>query len=169
MAVTQGIAKINGVAIGNVAKTGGVTKANIWSLSGEQRQASLFRTLQNSGFATYTPGKNSASFSATGSGTSTAQVFFQYDNHVAGNQYNFQFNLNATIAGSKIWACSLSADSSFTTDVVATGFTTNTTGAKTATSIAYNVTNSTIYIGIKLTVSSNTSTCDISDLIVSEV
>ena len=169
MAVTQGIAKINGVAIGNVAKTGGVTKANIWSLSGEQRQASLFRTLQNANFGTYTPGKNSASFSATGSGTSRAEAFFQYDNHVAGNQYNFQFNLNATIAGSKIWACSVAANSSFTTDVISTAFTTNTTGAKNVTSVAYNVTNSTIFIGVILTVSSNTSTCDISDLIVSVV
>ena len=92
MAETQGIAKINGVAIANVAKDGGVAKANIWSIGNTQRQASLFRVLLNQNWGSYTAGKNSASFSATGSGSSSAQAYFQYDNHSSGDIYNFSFN-----------------------------------------------------------------------------
>ena len=168
MAGYLGISKINGVAIANVAKDGGVTKANIWSIAGEQRQASLFRVLFNQNWSSYTAGKNSASFSVTGNGTSSGQVYFQYDNHSAGDQYNFAFNkLNTT--SSKIFACGLSEATAFGSG----NNTLNTamppgTGAQSVTTSAYGSTNSTIYIGINMP-NASSDTLEITDLIVTKV
>tara|TARA_B100001093_G_C26643724_1_gene934388 strand:+ start:87 stop:590 length:504 start_codon:yes stop_codon:yes gene_type:complete len=166
MAVTQGVAKINGVAIANVSKDGGVAKANIWSIGSTQRQASLFKTLLNQNWGSYTAGKNSASFSATGSGSSSAQVYFQYDNHSAGDTYTFTFNKQNTTT-TKTFACSASQNTAFDTSgntqniPIPTG-----TGVQSVTN-TYAGTNSTIYLAISL-VGASTNTIEINDLIVTK-
>jgi hypothetical protein len=167
MAQTQGIASINGVAIANVAKEGGVAKANIWSIGNTQRQASLFKVLLNQNWGSYTAGKNSASFSATGSGASSAQVYFQYDNHTAGDTYTFSFNKqNSTTT--KTFACAASQNLAFDTSgstlniPIPTG-----TGVQSVTN-TYTGTNSTIYLAISMVGSGSTDTIEINDLIVTK-
>ena len=168
MAETQGIAKINGVAIANVAKDGGVAKANIWSIGNTQRRASLFRTLTTTGnWGTYTAGKNSASFSATGDGTNASQaVYFQYDNHSAGDTYTWDFTKNAT--SGKVYACVVAQSNTFPADSTTslTGFTSASAGSQNI-SRTINFTTSTIYIGFLLTVVS-TDTLEVKDLIVTK-
>ena len=167
MAETQGIAKINGVAIANVAKDGGVAKANIWSIGNTQRRASLFRTLSfTANWGSQSIGKNSASFSVTGDGTNASQaVYFQYDNHSAGDTYTWDFTKNATVG--KNYACVVAESTSFPADS-----TTSLSGMPTAAGAAsvsrsINFTTSTVYIGIFLG-SAVTDTIDVTDLIVTK-
>ena len=165
MAVSRGIRAINGVMIGNVAKTSGVTKANVWSLSGEQRQPSLFRTLLNSGWGSYTAGKNSASFTAV-SNNSRAFVYFENTAHARGQTYNFTFTKDATDGG-KTWACIVSANATFnsggTTNAVAMP---TAAGATSVSVTASLVPNGTAYIGIVMDVATSTDSIQVTDLIV---
>jgi hypothetical protein len=81
MAVSRGISNISGVP-----------KANIWDVSGEQRQQSLFRSLTTGGaIANYAVGKNSASFSVVGTRSQLAYVFFPYASNDGRNTYVFNF------------------------------------------------------------------------------
>ena len=165
MAVSLGISKINGVAIGNVAKTGGVTKANIWSLSGEQRQASLFRTLQNADWGSYTPGKNSASFTAVGN-NSRAFVYFENTAHSRGQVYNFSFTKDSTDGG-KTWACVVSSNATFNATGQTSAVAIPTAAGATSLSVTASVTpNGTAYIGIVMDTASSTDSIQVTDLIV---
>ena len=167
MAQTLGIAKINGVAIANVAKEGGVAKANIWSIGNSQRQASLFTTLTTTAnWGTYTQGKNSASFSATGDGTNASQaVYFTYNNHSAGDTYTWAFTKNAT--NGKNFACVVAESTSFPSDSTTSVSGMTTAAGATSVSRSVNSTTSTVYIGFLLTVVS-TDTLDVTDLIVTK-
>ena len=167
MAETQGIAKINGVAIANVAKDGGVAKANIWSIGNTQRQFSLFRTLTTTAnWGTYTAGKNSASFSATGDGTNASQaVYFQYDNHSAGDTYTWDFTKNATVG--KTFACVVAESTSFPSDSSTSVSGMTTAAGATTVSRSVNSTSSTVYIGFLLA-SVSTDTLEVTDLIVTK-
>tara|TARA_R100000278_G_C5474878_1_gene165944 strand:+ start:1436 stop:1939 length:504 start_codon:yes stop_codon:yes gene_type:complete len=166
MAVSRGIASINGVAIANVAKDGGVTKANIWSISGEQRQASLFRSLINSGWASYTQGKNSASFTAVGSSSGKGFVYFSYPNHTIGQTYNFTFTKDATDAG-KNWTITISSNNTFDAVGEINGTTlTPSAGAVNVSITANFVPTGTAYIGIIKTSPTSTDSIQVTDLIV---
>ena len=166
MAVAQGISKISGVAIANVAKEAGVTKANIWSVAGEQRQASLFRSLINSGWASYSQGKNSASFQAVGSASGVGFVYFANPNHTIGQTYNFTFTKDATDAG-KIWSIMVSSNTTFDAagETSAQGIT-NSAGAVSASIPANNTPTGTAYIGINKVSASSTDSITVTDLIV---
>lgn len=167
MAGYEGISKINGVAIGNVAKASGITKADIWSLSGEQRQASLFRTLTNNGWAAYAPRKNSASFSATGANGSRAEVYFQYDNHSSGDTYNFTFNKSLT-QSIRIFELRVSTASNLLN--LSGGGITDVGPLSGANSLSITATtsNSTIYIGFLKSNTASTDTLIIDNLIVTK-
>jgi hypothetical protein len=92
MAVSRGISNISGVPIASVSTRNGVAKANIWDVSGEQRQQSLFRSLTTGGaIANYAVGKNSASFSVVGTRSQLAYVFFPYASNDGRNTYVFNF------------------------------------------------------------------------------
>ena len=92
MAVSRGIANMSGTTIANVGTRSGVPKANIWDVSGEQRQQSLFRSLTSGGaIANYAVGKNSASFSVIGTRGQLAYVFFPYALNDGRNTYVFNF------------------------------------------------------------------------------
>ena len=45
MAGYEGISKVNGVAIGNIAKIGGRAKADVFNISSTPRQSNLYKTL----------------------------------------------------------------------------------------------------------------------------
>tara|TARA_R100000005_G_C4993005_1_gene200145 strand:+ start:1639 stop:2142 length:504 start_codon:yes stop_codon:yes gene_type:complete len=162
MAGYQGISKVSGVNITNIAKIGSITKDNIWSVSGEQRIPSLFKTLQNSDWASYTAGVNSASFVAVGSSSSRAFVYFQYDGHTNGDTYKFNFDKTGTSAF-RTMACSISRDATFATDTSNLDISLD-SGSVTKT-ITYNRgTGSTIYIGLIKDNASSTDTLNISNL-----
>tara|TARA_Y100000385_G_C12996519_1_gene595196 strand:+ start:569 stop:1072 length:504 start_codon:yes stop_codon:yes gene_type:complete len=166
MAVTQGISKISGVGIANVAKEAGVAKANIWSIAGEQRQASLFRSLINSGWASYSQGKNSASFQAVGSSSGKGYVYFANANHTIGQTYNFNFAKDATDAG-KVWTLAVSSNATF--DAVGElngGALTSSAGAVNVSLVATNVPTGTAYIGINKSDDTSTDSITVTDLIV---
>ena len=155
-------------AIANVAKDGGVTKANIWSIGNTQRRASLFRTLSfTANWGSQSIGKNSASFSVTGDGTNSGQaVYFQYDNHTSGDTYTWDFIKNAT--GGKIYACAISTSNTFpaSSQTSLSGFTSAAAGSQNI-SRTITFTTSTIYIGFLLTTTS-TDTLEVQDLIVTK-
>jgi len=166
MAVSRGIASINGVAIANVGKDGVVAKANIWSISGEQRQASLFRSLLNSGWASYSQGKNSASFTAVGSASSRGFVYFAYPNHTIGQTYNFTFTKDATDSG-KVWTITISSNDTF--DAVGQLNSTTLTPSEGAVNVyitANFVPTGTAYIGIIKQNATSTDSIQVTDLIV---
>ena len=169
MAQTQGIAKINGVAIANVSKDGGVTKANIWSIANTQRQASLFKDLLNQNWGSYTAGKNSASFLGVASGSSSAQTYFQYDSHSAGNTYRFTFN-KANTTTAKTFACSASQNTSFDTSGSTLNIPIPTGIGSQSIDVTYTGTNSTIYLAISLVgVAAASNSIGIEDLLVNVV
>jgi len=113
MARDFGIASISGVAIANVGKRSAVSKANIWDISGQQREQSLFRTLSVDGALTYTQGKNSASFIVGGE---NARVFFPYTFNVANTNYQFVFNISGLRANG--WICAISRSADFANDII---------------------------------------------------
>ncbi len=165
MAQEFGIASISGVAIANVGKRSAVSKANMWSTSGQQRQASLFKTLSNQNWSSYTQGKNSASFSvATANGVACA-VYFSVANHTQGTTYNLNFTKSATIGG-KSWSIVASVSTAFG------GSGTNNTAMPTASGVANVnlitslVPSGTIYIGIVFNAASGSDTLTVSDLVV---
>lgn len=167
MSVTQGIGKINGVAIGNIAKEAGVAKANIWSIGGTQRQTSLFRTLLNSSWASFTQGKNSASFTAVGSSGTNAVVYAQYDGHVSGDSYTFTFNKTGT-QPARTFAISVARNTGLDVDSQRAEIS-NLSGASTQSISNYTLgTGATIYIGIRKDSASSTDTLDITDLVITK-
>ena len=167
MSVTQGIGKINGVAIASIAKEAGVAKANIWSIAGSQRQTSLFTTLLNSSWASFTQGKNSASFTAVGSNGSNAVVYAQYDGHVSGDSYTFSFNKTGT-QSTKTFAVGVARNTGLDVDSVRAEIS-NLSGASTQTISNYTRgTGATIYIGIRKDSASSTDTLDIKDLVITK-
>ena len=114
MAVSRGIANMSGVPIASVASKNGVAKANIWDVSGEQRQQSLFKTLSEDGASTYTPLRNSASFRVSGS---NARVFFPYTFNAVNTNYAFVFNIIGLRANG--WTCAISTTTNFArTDII---------------------------------------------------
>jgi hypothetical protein len=113
MAVSRGISNISGVPIASVSTRNGVAKANIWDVSGEQRQQSLFKTLSEDGAATFTQGRNSASFSVGGS---NARVFFTYALNAANTNYQFVFNISGLRANG--WICAISRSADFASDII---------------------------------------------------
>tara|TARA_R110002012_G_scaffold76453_1_gene192939 strand:- start:273 stop:776 length:504 start_codon:yes stop_codon:yes gene_type:complete len=166
MAVSHGISKINGVVISNIAKTSGTLKANIWSLSGEQRQPSLFRSLINSGWASYSQGKNSASFTAVGSSSGRGFVYFANPNHTIGQTYNFNFTKDATDAG-KTWTLAVSSNVTFDALGQLNGVAlTSSAGAVNVSLVATNVPTGTAYIGINKANATSTDSITVTDLIV---
>ena len=167
MAQTLGIAKINGVAIANVGKEAGVSKANIWSVAGEQRQASIFRTLTNTNWASYTQGKNSASFVAVGSSSARAQVYFQYDNHSSGDTYNFSFRKTGT-QGGRVMELRISENADLLSFTGGGAVDLGALSGSLTQSITASSTNSRIYIGFLKSNSASTDTLDISNLIVTK-
>jgi len=150
-----GIGKINGVAIGSVAKFGGVAKASIWSIGGEQREASIFRVLTPNGLGSYTAGKNSGSFVAVAG--AEGQVYFQYDNHSSGDTYNFSYTKTGTVAARKM-DIRIATDSVLNANKTAVDIGAL-NGAITSSS-TYSNAASTIYIGFWVGVSAGTLTID---------
>lgn len=161
MAKVFGIASISGVPIANVGKRNVVSKANIWSISGEQRQSSLFRGLDNAGTRIYQQGKNSASFRVQGEG---ARVYFLFDANRASTNYTFVFNITGITQNG--WNCALSTTSAFENDTInATPITTN--GNQTIVVNSRNVPLSNIYIGLwNLSTGGNRDDLMVSDLLV---
>lgn len=167
MAVYEGISKVNGIAIGNIGKITGITKADIWSLSGEQRQASLFRTLTNNNWGDYTPGKNSASFTAKGANGIRGEVYFQYDNHSSGDTYNFSFDKTGTTA-IRIFELRISTASDLL-NLSGGGITdVGPLSGANSFSITATTSNSTIYIGFLKSSTFSTDTLVIDNLIVTK-
>ena len=113
MAVSRGIANMSGVPIASVGTKNGVAKANIWDVSGEQRQQSLFKTLSVDGANTYSQGRNSASFRVSGS---NARVFFPYTFNVANTNYQFVFNISGLRRDG--WVCAISRSADFASDII---------------------------------------------------
>ena len=166
MAQEFGIASISGVAIANVGKRSAVSKANMWSTSGQQRQASLFRSLINSGWASYSQGKNSASFQAVGSASSKGFVYFSNPNHTIGQTYNFTFTKDATDAG-KIWTITISSNDTFDAVGELNGASlTPSAGAVNVSITANFVPTGTAYIGIIKASPTSTDSIQVTDLIV---
>ena len=113
MSVSRGIANMSGVPIASVGTKNGVPKANIWDVSGEQRQQSLFETLSEDGAATYTPLRNSASFNVGGE---NARVFFPFAFNVANTNYQFVFNIRGLRGDG--WICAISRSADFNSDII---------------------------------------------------
>ena len=111
MAVSRGIANMSGVPIASVASKNGVAKANIWDVSGEQRQQSLFRSLTSGGaISNYVVGRNSASFSVVGTRGQLAYVFFPYTLNDGRNTYVFNFTASGIARGGFSVGASTTAD-----------------------------------------------------------
>ena len=157
------------MCITNVAKEAGVTKANIWSIVGEQRQASLFRTLLNQNWGSYVAGKNSASFTATASGSSSAQVYFIHTNHTAGDTYRFTFN-KGNLTTTKTFACSASENTSFDTSGNTLNIPIPTSTGSQSVDVTYPSSSSTIYLAVSLVgVASASNSIQVNDLLVNKV
>ena len=169
MAGYQGIKSVSGVSIGNIAKVGSVTKANIWSLSGEQREASLFKALQNADWASYTAGKNSASFVAVGQSGARAYVFFQYDGHTSGDSYQFDFIKTGTQSDGRIMSCAAATNTDFTTDARKIAIGTD-SGVTTKSILNYSqAASGTIYLGVIKDNAASTDTLDIANLLITKL
>ena len=108
MAESRGIANMSGVPIASVGTKNGVAKANIWDVSGEQRQQSLFKTLSEDGAATYSQGRNSASFRVGGM---NARVFFPYAFNGVNIDYEFVFSISGLRENG--WVCAISTTTDF--------------------------------------------------------
>lgn len=165
MAQEFGIASISGVAIANVGKRSAVTKSNIWSTSGQQRQASLFKSLSNQNWTSYTQGKNSASFSVASANGAVCAVYFSVANHTQGTTYNLNFTKTATISG-KSWGIVASVNTNFGgagTQGVAMPTAAGVANVNLGTNL---VPSGTIYIGIIFNAPSGSDTLQVTDLIV---
>ena len=169
MAVTRGIAKISGVPVATISKDSGVAKDNIWSFNGEQREASLFSTLTNTGWASYTQGKNSASFTAVGSSSGRGLVYFANPNHTQGDVYNYNFTKDATDGG-KTWSLAVSSNATFDAIGELNGVAlTTSAGVVNASVIASNIPTGTAYIGIIKAKPTSTDSIQVTNLIVTRV
>lgn len=147
MAGYEGISKVNGVAIGNIAKIGGRAKADVFNISSTPRQSNLYKTLTNSGWGSYTQGVNYASFVAVGT-TTNAWVTFTVTDHTAGDTYNFTFD-KVGLNVDRTLALRISTDSSLAT---ITGGADNNISRSTGAislSLSASSSNSTIYIGFR--------------------
>ena len=113
MAVSRGISNMSGVPIASVASKNGVSKANIWDVSGEQRQPSLFKTLSEDGAKTFAQGRNSASFIVSGS---NARVYFPFAFNADNTNYKFIFNISGLSQGG--WICAISRSADFANDIM---------------------------------------------------
>ncbi len=166
MAVSRGIANMSGVPIASVASKNGVPKANIWDVSGEQRQQSLFKTLSEDGAATYTQGRNSASFRVGGS---NARVFFPYAFNALNTNYQFVFNISGLRANG--WACAISTTTDFgRTDIIGGTSIGSSDGNKSFVVNSGSQRVRQVYIGIwNDPPSGNTDTIDVSNLLVNIV
>lgn len=166
MAVSRGIANMSGVPIASVASKNGVAKANIWDVSGEQRQQSLFKTLSEDGAATYTQGRNSASFRVGGS---NARVFFPYAFNALNTNYQFVFNISGLRANG--WACAISTTTDFgRTDIIGGASIGSSDGNKSFVVNSGSQRVRQVYIGIwNDPPSGNTDTIDVSNLLVNIV
>ena len=152
-----GISRVNGVTTANLSRLNTKTLTSIFSVSDTPRQSNLFQVLSNNSWGTYTLGNNYASFVAVASGSSRAQVFFQYDNHITGNTYNFTCNKTGTTGG-RVLEFAVSNDSDLLNitggGIVDVGASSGSiSGSVTPTS-----TNTTMYIGFRMMSISSTDT-----------
>lgn len=168
MAEIQGIAKINGVLIANVAKDAGVAKANIWSIGNIRRQTSLFKSLSNQNWASYSQGVNQGSFTATGSSSSTAQVWFQVTGHTSGDTYQFDFTKGNTTP-TKVFSCAASNSTAFDASSNTLNIPIPTGTGVQSVSVTYADTNSTIFLSISKVLQSSTESITIENLVVTRV
>ena len=162
MAKDFGIASISGCPIANVGKRSNVVKSNIWSISEQQRQSSLFRSLNNAGTRIYEQGKNSASFKVQGEG---ARVYFLFDGNRVNTDYTFSFVVSGITRNG--WTCALSSTTAFENDTInATPF--NTNGNQTiVVNSRSSYTNRNLYIGIwNLSTGGNRDEIIVSNLLV---
>ena len=166
MAGYDGISKINGVAIGNVAKASGVLKANVFSVGGEPRQSNLYKTLTTNAWASFTQGVNYASFVAVGASGTNAQAYFTDTNHSAGDTYNFTFSKTGTFGGRKV-EIRVSEIATLQNTSGGGSFDVGSSSGSVSTSISTTSSNTTMYIGF-LSVASSTDTLDISNFIVTK-
>ena len=162
MAGYNGISKINGIAVGNIAKITGRTKADVFNISSTPRESNLYQALINDSWATYTQGVNYASFVAVGDSSGAAEVYFQYDSHSSGDTYNFTFNKTGT-TGSRIFELRISEDSGLNSTTGGGSFDVGASTGAVSTSITASSTNSTIYIGFKKTSGTSTDTLTINN------
>ena len=167
MAVYEGISKVNGVAIGNIAKIGGRAKADVFNVSSTPRQSNLYRVLSNDGnWGSYTAGKNYASFVAVGqSGGST--VFFAYGSHSAGDTYNFTFTKTGTF-GARIVELRVSEVDTLLSTTGGGSFDVGSSSGSVSTSITASSSNTTLYIGFRKVSTASTDTLDIGNFIVTK-
>lgn len=127
MAVSRGISNISGTPIASVGARIGVAKSNIWDVSGEQRQQSLFKTLSEDGADTFTQLRNSASFRVSGL---NARVYFPFAFNSDNTNYQFVFNISGLRASG--WVCAISTSTDFArTDIIGGGDIGNSDGNKT--------------------------------------
>lgn len=143
MARDFGIASISGCAIANVGKRSAVSKANMWSTSGQQRQSSLFRSLSVAGERSFTQGKNSASFRVDGEGS---RVYFPFTFNAINTNYQFVFDISGLRAAG--WYCALSSSALFENDVVNATAISTFQGSVSFVVNSGNFSTRTIYIGI---------------------
>ena len=162
MAGYVGIGKVNGVAIGNIAKISGRAKADIFNISSAPRQSNIFVVLSNDGnWASYTAGKNYASFVAVGQ-SGGATVFFAASSHSSGDTYNFTFDKTGT-QGGRIFELRVSQLSNLTTTTGGGAFDVGSSDGAVSTSITASSSNTTIYIGFRKVSSASTDTLNISN------
>ena len=164
MAGYTGIGKINGVAIGNIAKIGGRAKADVFNISSTPRQTNLYKTLTNVDWGSYTQGVNYASFVAVGT-TTAAYVSFGVTGHTSGDTYDFTFDKTGANTDRTI-ALRISTDANLGT---ITGGADNNISLSTGAislSLSASTSNSTIYIGFRKVSPSAIETLTIGNFIV---
>ena len=168
MAGYDGISKITGVAIGNVAKASGVLKTNVFSVGGEPRQSNLYKTLTDSGgWGSYTQGVNYASFIAVGQNGSNQTVLFTDTNHSAGDTYNFTFTKTGTFLN-RIVELRVSQVDTLANISGGGAFDVGSSSGSVSTSISTTSTNTTMYIGFIKANFGSTDTLDIGNFIVTK-
>jgi hypothetical protein len=166
MAGYNGIANINGVAIGNIAKMTGLTKQSVWNIASAPRESNLYQSLTTNAWASFTIGVNYASFVAVGASGSNAEAYFTDTNHSAGDTYNFSF-IKTGGFGARNVEVRVATNTSLL-DITGGGSTD--VGAMTGSqsfSISTTSTNTTMYIGF-IGVNVFSGTLDISNFIVTK-
>jgi len=156
-----GISRINGVTTAALSRLNGRTQPQIFQISNAPLESNLFRLLTPNAWGSFSSDTNYASFVAIASGSSKAQAFFQYDNHITGNTYNFTCNKTGTTGG-RNFEFAVATDS--TLNNIADGGIVD-VGASSGSisgSVTASSTNTTIYIGFRMmsTTSTDTYTID---------
>lgn len=164
MAGYNGIAKINGVAIGSISKMTGRTKQGVWNISSAPRQENLFKTLIDVDWGSYTQGGNFASFVAVGT-TTAAYVSFAVGGHTSGDTYNFTFDKTGVNTDRTI-ALRISTDVGLVSIIDGADSNISLNTGAVSTSLSASTSNSNIYIGFRKVSPSYTGTLTIDNLVV---